>query len=74
VPATVGEQGDYFWDPLTAVILANVNMATIEQDTLCVIEESGQILAKDGCPQVRVAVNTDAARFVQELLDTLNNP
>lgn len=66
--------GEYFWDPLTAVILANENLATIEQDTLCVIEESGQILVKDGCPQVRVAVNTDAARFVQELLDTLNNP
>lgn len=70
--------GEYFWDPLTAAILAGEGLATYEQNTLCVVEQegpqSGQIVIKAGCPSTRVAVKAEYAAFVQELLDTLNNP
>ncbi len=68
----------YFWDPLTAAVLSDESLATFEQDAICVVEadgaQVGQTREGEGCPQVRVAVSADAARFEQLFLDTLNNP
>jgi len=68
----------FFWDPLAAGILSDNSLATYEQYPICVVEtddgpESGRTVAKDGCPQIRVAVSVDAKRFEQVFLDTLNN-
>jgi hypothetical protein len=67
----------YFWDPLSAAILADNSLATYQQYPICVVEaegtESGRAGVKDGCPQLKVAVSADAGRFEQVFLDTLNN-
>jgi pyrimidine-specific ribonucleoside hydrolase len=67
----------YFWDPLSAVILVDNNLATYQQYSICVVEtegtESGRTEVKDGCPQLKVAVSVDAGRFEQVFLDTLNS-
>jgi hypothetical protein len=67
----------YWWDPLTAGILADESLATFEQEQVCVVEEegsqSGRTEVRAGCPEVRVAVGADAARFEQVFLDTLND-
>jgi pyrimidine-specific ribonucleoside hydrolase len=70
--------GMYFWDPLTAAILSEPSLATYEPEEVCVIEEegpqSGQTKATAGCPNIRVAVIVESARFEQLFLDTLNHP
>ena len=69
---------NYFWDPLTAAILTDESLATYKQEALCVVEEegpqNGQTKVTTGCPNIRVAVSADRARFEQAFLDTLNNP
>ena len=68
----------YFWDPLAAAILTDENLATYETVSVCVVEdegpESGQTRIQSGCPELRVAISANAARFEQMFLDTLNNP
>lgn len=72
------EAGYYFWDPLAAAILTNEDLATYQNNNLCVVEnegpESGWTKSGEGCPQIRVAVSADAGRFKQIFLDTLNTP
>lgn len=67
----------YFWDPLSAAILVDNNLATYQQYPICVVEtegaESGRTEVKDDCPQMEVAVAVDAGRFEQVFLDTLNS-
>lgn len=67
----------YFWDPLSAVILVDNNLATYQQYPVCVVEtegtESGRTEVKVGCPQLKVAVSVDVERFEQDFLDTLNS-
>lgn len=67
----------YFWDPLSAAILADKDLATYRQYPICVVEtegkQSGRTEVKDGCPQLNVAVSVDAKRFEEVFLDTLNN-
>jgi pyrimidine-specific ribonucleoside hydrolase len=70
--------GFYFWDPSAAAILTEESLASYEQDGLCVVEEegpnAGQTQIGAGCPNVRVAVSMDGARFEEVFLATLNNP
>jgi len=72
------QANDYFWDQLAAAVLTDESLVTFEDDTLCVVEEegpqSGQTQVVTGCPNIRVAVSVNAARFEQVFLDTLNNP
>jgi len=67
----------YFWDPLSAVILVDNNLATYQQYPICVEEtegtESGRTEVKDGCPQMKVTISVDAGRFEQVFLDALNS-
>jgi pyrimidine-specific ribonucleoside hydrolase len=69
--------GYFFWDPLAAAILSDESLATIRDENLCVVTaegpDSGWTKPDDGCPQVRVAVSADEARFKQTFLDTLNS-
>jgi len=68
----------YFWDQLAAAVLTDESLVTFEDDTLCVVEEeglqSGQTQVVTGCPNIRVTVSVNAARFERVFLDTLNNP
>ena len=64
--------GYFFWDPLAAALMADESLATWEQANLCAT--SGQTLARQGCPPVRVATSADASRFEEVFLDVLNNP
>ncbi len=67
----------YFWDPLSAVILVENNLAGYQQYSICVVEnedkESGRTEVKDECPQLKVAVSVNTGRFEQVFLDTLNS-
>jgi pyrimidine-specific ribonucleoside hydrolase len=69
---------NYFWDQLTAAVLTDESLVTFEDDALCVVEDEGpqcgQTKIAAGCPNIRVAVSVDKARFEQVFLDTLNNP
>jgi inosine-uridine nucleoside N-ribohydrolase len=68
--------GIYFWDQLTAAILADESLTTFETRRLSVIEEGsdeiGRTLKTADGAEVRVAVSADALRFEQEFLSTLN--
>ena len=68
--------GYYFWDPLTAAVLADESLATFTNKNLCVVEaegpESGRTKPGESCPQVRVAVNADGDRFESVFLQVLN--
>lgn len=67
----------YFWDPLSAVVLVDNNLAAYQQYSICVIEnegtESGRTEVKDGCPYLKVAISVDTDGFEQIFLDTLNS-
>jgi pyrimidine-specific ribonucleoside hydrolase len=66
----------YFWDPLTAAILADEGLAAFEQRQLTVIVEegpqSGRTLETDAGANVRVCTAVDSARFEDLFLDVLN--
>jgi len=68
--------GMYFWDPLTAVILTDESLASIETRQIRVVEEgeaeTGRTLAADNGASIRVAVSADANRFEEIILRTLN--
>ena len=66
----------YFWDPLTAAILTDESLATIEQRTLTVVadegRQSGRTLETDDGASVRLCTAVDSARFEELFLDVLN--
>jgi inosine-uridine nucleoside N-ribohydrolase len=69
--------GDYyFWDPLTAAILADESLTTFETRALQVVTaegpESGRLVAGNAGASVRYATAADPARFEAQLLDALN--
>jgi inosine-uridine nucleoside N-ribohydrolase len=70
--------GYYFWDPLAAAILTENSLAAFETRNLTVIEDegdqSGQTQASESGAPVRLAVDVDAERLEQLLLDALNTP
>lgn len=70
--------GYYFWDPLTAAILADESLAVFADEKLCVVEvegpQSGWTRPGEDCPAVRVAVNADGERFESVFLQVLNLP
>ncbi len=66
----------YFWDPLTAAILADESLGTFEQRSLTVVVEegpqSGRTLETDGGAAVRVCTAVDSVRFETLFLEVLN--
>jgi pyrimidine-specific ribonucleoside hydrolase len=69
--------GYYFWDPLAAAIATDERLATIQAQTLSVVEaegpESGRTAHAVAGASLRVAVDADGARFEQLFLATLND-
>jgi len=65
-----------FWDPLTAAVVTDESLVTIQELSLAVIEQegpkSGRTLVSDNGQVVRVAVSASLPRFEQLFLDTLN--
>ena len=70
--------GYYFWDPLSAAILADESLATFETRALMVVEdegnESGRLITSATANEVRYAATADAARFEALFLEALNAP
>lgn len=68
--------GYYFWDPLTAAVLADESLAVFADENLCVVEtegpESGRTKPGEGCPAVRVATGANGERFEAVFLQVLN--
>jgi inosine-uridine nucleoside N-ribohydrolase len=66
----------YFWDPLTAAIATDNQIAVIEQKTVAVeVKEgihSGRTFSSPSGHPMRVCVGADRARFERTFLDTLN--
>lgn len=66
----------FFWDPLSAAIVVEPDLATYEERAVTVLEgekeTQGQIVADPDGPTVRVAVAPDALAFEREFLNTLN--
>jgi inosine-uridine nucleoside N-ribohydrolase len=69
--------GYYFWDPLAAALATDERLATIQAQTLNVVEaegpESGRTAPTVGGASMRVAVSAEGARFEQLFLDILND-
>jgi inosine-uridine nucleoside N-ribohydrolase len=69
--------GYYFWDPLAAALATDEGLATIQVQTLSVVEaegpESGRTAPMVGGSSMRVAVSAPGSRFEQLFLDTLND-
>jgi len=72
----VGSGGYYFWDPLSAAVVAEESLVEIETRSVIVIEEegpeSGRTMASPEGHDVRVAVAADRGAFERLFLDTLN--
>ncbi len=72
----VASGGYYFWDPLTAAVLADESLATFETRALTVITaegpDSGRLVAAEGVANVRYATAADRARFEPLFLEALN--
>jgi pyrimidine-specific ribonucleoside hydrolase len=69
--------GDYyFWDPLTAAILVDESLSTLEAERIAVTveegPESGATRPDPDGTQVRIATWADEARFKALFLDVLN--
>jgi inosine-uridine nucleoside N-ribohydrolase len=66
----------YHWDQLTAAILADESLATIEQRNLTVVDEegpqSGRTLESNAGAPIRACTAADATRFETLFLDVLN--
>lgn len=66
----------FFWDPLSAAILVQPGLATLEERTVTVLEgekeTQGQIVDDPDGVTVRVATAPDALAFEREFLNTLN--
>jgi len=66
----------FFWDPLSAAIVVEPDLAKYEERAVTVLEgekeTQGQIVADPDGPTVRVAVAPDALAFEREFLNTLN--
>jgi inosine-uridine nucleoside N-ribohydrolase len=69
--------GYYFWDPLAAAVATDERLATIQAQTLGVVEaegpQSGRTAPASGGASVRVAVSAQGPVFEQLFLDTLND-
>jgi pyrimidine-specific ribonucleoside hydrolase len=69
--------GYYFWDPLAAAVATDEGLATIQVQTLSVVEvegpESGRTTPTLDGSSLRVAVFAQGARFERLFLDTLND-
>ena len=72
----INSGGYYFWDPLAAAIATDEALATVEPQTLTVIEqegsESGRTLGSGEGSTVLVCTGADAAAFEEVFLHTLN--
>lgn len=72
----IASGGYFFWDPLTAAILADESLATFRTQRLAVVDaegsESGRVVTAEAGPAVRVAIGVDTARFEALFLETLN--
>jgi len=72
----INSGGYYFWDPLAAAIATDEALATVEPQTLTVIEqegsESGRTLGSGEGSTVLVCTEADAAAFEEVFLHTLN--
>lgn len=72
----INSGGYYFWDPLAAAIATDEALATVESQTLKVIEqegpESGRTLGAEEGSSVLVCTEADAAAFEEVFLHTLN--
>jgi pyrimidine-specific ribonucleoside hydrolase len=67
--------GMYFWDPLTAAVLTDESLASIETRDIHVVEdgtETGRTAVTTGGASIRVAVSADAKRFEEVFLKSLN--
>lgn len=68
--------GAYFWDPLTAAIMLEPDLAVFEQRTIRVTDgersEQGRTEVDPAGVEVRVAVSADGAVFQEHFLSTLN--
>jgi pyrimidine-specific ribonucleoside hydrolase len=66
----------YFWDPLSAALLVEPGLATLEERTVTVLEgekeSQGQIVDDPAGAAIRVASAPDALAFEREFLATLN--
>lgn len=72
----INSGGYYFWDPLAAAIATHETLATVEPQTLRVIDEEGpecgRTLGSEDGSTVLVCTAADAAAFEDLFLDTLN--
>jgi pyrimidine-specific ribonucleoside hydrolase len=71
----IGTDRYFFWDPLTAAILADESLGTFEPRRLTVIDEgpeSGRTLPTEEGAMVRVCTAVDVRVFEQLFLDVLN--
>ena len=69
--------GDYyFWDPLTAAIAVDESLATVDTQSVSVIEgegpQSGATRLDEGGSPARIATAAAGERFMQLFLDVLN--
>ena len=67
--------GMYFWDPLTAAVLTDESLASIEPREIHVVEEgadTGRTAVTSDGASIRVAVSADGKRFEEVFLKTLN--
>jgi pyrimidine-specific ribonucleoside hydrolase len=73
----IQSRGYYFWDPLAAALATDARLATLQVQTLSVVEaegpESGRTAPTVGGSSMRVAVSAQGARFEQLFLRTLND-
>jgi len=68
----------YFWDPLAAAIMVDPSLATFQVTRIEVVEASGShqgatILSSD-FPEIQVAITAKGDVFIEEFIETINNP
>jgi len=70
------QMGTYLWDPLTYAIASDESLATFAARKITVIEDEGPEIGRtktsETGKEVRVALTTDADRFLDTYLSTLN--
>jgi hypothetical protein len=70
------EPGNFFWDPLAAVLATDGSPATFEERRVVVLEGSpdvdGELVMSSSGVGVRAAMEADALAFETEFLNTLN--
>lgn len=70
------EPGNFFWDPLTAVLALDGSPATLEDHRVVVLQGSpdvdGELVLSSSGIEVRAAMSADPLAFETEYLNTLN--